>query len=151
MRFMRTNAQTIKHQDFQVAQAFDRRRRNLAEISRVGKIVEAIGNDGQATMNYFEWRHFQITAEAEWRTVDHRVRHYLRQAAAKMRGLKDVLKNSANIFPCTLVRVQTQRAMAKIKRANVVKTENVIRVAMRNQHRVEMFDFMFERLLAKVG
>jgi hypothetical protein len=41
--------------------------------------------------------------------------------------------------------------MAEVQRANVVETENVIGMAMRNENRVEMFQPDSQSLLAKIA
>ena len=69
------------------------------QIRRVGKIVEAIGDDGKFAVNDFERRDVQIFADAERRIMFDRVRNQLRQTAAEMRRLKDILKNAPQIFP----------------------------------------------------
>src|SRR2546427_5638232 len=149
MRLVRTNAQAVEHQHFQIAQTFNRRRRNLTEIGRVRKIIEAIRNHRQPSVNYFEWSDFQISREAKRRAVDDGVRNNLRQSAAEMRRLKHVLKNASDVFPGAFVRIQSQRAMTKVQRANVVEPEDVIRMTVRYQHRVEMFEPMPQSLLTK--
>jgi hypothetical protein len=56
----------------------------------------------------------------------------LRQTAADVRRLENVLINAAQIFPRERVGENAHRAVAKIERANVVETENVVNVAMRD-------------------
>jgi hypothetical protein len=79
------------------------------------------------------------------------MRDDLRQAATKMRGLKDVFENAPDVDPGPFVSVKTQRAMAKIQRSNVIETEDVVGVTMSHQHCVEMFQAMTQSLLAKIG
>src|SRR2546421_8159578 len=114
MRFMRANAQAVEHQHLQIAQAFNGCRRNLTQISCVGKVVEAIRNHGQAAVNNFKWRYFEILADAKRCAVDDRMRHNLRQATAEMRGLKDVLKNSADAFPGPFFGIEPKDAVTKV-------------------------------------
>jgi hypothetical protein len=94
---------------------------------------------------------FQILPETERRAGDHRVRNNLRQAAAKVRRFKDVFEDAANIDPGPFVGVETERAVAKVKRANVVETEDVIGVTVRDQHRIEMLQTSAQRLLPKIS
>src|SRR6185369_2966937 len=148
---MGLNPKTVEHQNLQTTQSLDGRRRNLTEVRRVSKIVEAISNHRQAAVDHFQRRHFQIMPEAERRAGDHRMRNNQRQTAAKVRRFKDVFEDAANIDPGPLVRVETERAVAKVKRANVVETEDVIGVTVRNQHRIEMFQTSAERLLPKIS
>src|SRR2546425_13333017 len=131
MRFVGTNPQTVKHQHSQIAQAFDGCRRNLTQISCVGKVIEAIRNHGQAAVNNFKWGYFNVPADAKRCAVDDGMRDDLRQAAAEMRRLKYVLKNSPDVFPGAFVCIKSERAMTKIKRPNVIKSENVIGMTMR--------------------
>src|SRR5438067_11292538 len=141
MSFVGTNTQTVEHQHFQIAQPFDRRRRNLVQISRIGKVVEAISNHGQAAVNNFEWGYFEMAADAKRRAIHDGVRDNLWQAAAEMRRLEHVLKNSADVFPGTFVCVKAERAVTKIERPNVIKSENVIGVTMGDEYCVEMLQF----------
>jgi len=99
----------------------------------------------------FQRRNLQIAAEAKWSAGDNRMWHDLRQAPAKMRRLKDVFEDPPNVDPGTFVRVESQSAMAKVQRPNVVETKDVIGVAMRDQHSVEMFQPLAQSLLAKIG
>src|SRR5438132_1652881 len=133
MRFVRANPQTVEHQHFQITQAFNGCRRNLTQISGVGEVIEAIRDHGKAAVNNFKRSYFEIAADAKRRAVDDRVRHNLWQAAAEMRRLKYVLKNSADVFPGALVCVKAERPMTKGKGPNVIKSENVIGVYMRDQ------------------
>ena len=96
---MRADAQTVEHQYFQIAQAFNGCRRNLAEIRRVSKIVEPVGDDRQAPMDNFERSDFQVTCETESGARNYGMRHYLRQASAEMSRLKNVLKNPPDAIP----------------------------------------------------
>src|SRR5438132_759428 len=68
-----------------------------------------------------------------------------------MRRLKNVFEDATNIDPRALVRVQAEWAVAKVERANIVQSENVIGVAVCDQDRVEMLQAMTQSLLAKVG
>src|SRR5258708_8859281 len=101
MRRVWTNAETVEHQDFQTAQASNRLRWNLAQIGRVGKVVEAICDHRQTSVNYFKRRNFQIVAKTERSAGDDGMRHNLRQAPAKMRLLKDVFEDAADVDPHT--------------------------------------------------
>ncbi len=65
------------------------------QIGRVGEIVEAIGDDGQFAVNDFERRDEQIFAETKRRVFLDGVRNQLRQAAADVRRLKNILENAA--------------------------------------------------------
>src|SRR5258706_6995160 len=90
-------------------------------------------------------------AETKWSAGNDRMRDNLRQAATKMRGLKDVFENAPDVDPGPFVGVKTQRAMTKIERSNVIEAEDVVCVTMSHQHRVEMFHTMTQSLLAKIS
>lgn len=105
MCLMRANAQAIKHQHLQATQAFDGVGRHLAQVRRVRKIVETISDYRQAPMNHFQWCNFKIRAETKRSSVYHCVWDNLRQASAKVRRFKDILKDPADIFPGAFVRI----------------------------------------------
>ena len=98
MRLMRANAQAIKHQYFQIAQAFDGAGRHLAQVRRVREIVETISHYRQAPVNHFQWCDFKIRAETKRSSIYDCVWHNLRQASAKVGRFKDILKYPADIF-----------------------------------------------------
>jgi hypothetical protein len=79
------------------------------------------------------------------------MRNNLRQAAAKVRRLKDVFENAANVYPSPFVSVKAQRAVTKIQRPNIVEAENVVGVTMRYQDRIEMLQSLTQGLLTKVS
>src|SRR5881409_1568692 len=56
MRFMRADSETVKHQNVQTAQPVNCRGRDLAQVCRVSKVIETIGNDGQASMDHLKRR-----------------------------------------------------------------------------------------------
>jgi hypothetical protein len=78
------------------------------------------------------------------------MRDNLRQAAAKMRGLEDVCEDAADVDPGSLIGIETQCAMAKIQRPNVVEAEDVISMTMSHQHRIEVFQSVTQGLLAEI-
>src|ERR1051326_278457 len=103
---MRANTQAVEHQHFEIAETFNGRGRNLAQVSGVSKVIEAIRDHRQASVNDFQRSYFQTLADTEWRAIYHGVRNYLRQPAAKMGGLEDILKNAADVFPRAFVGIQ---------------------------------------------
>src|SRR5262249_55094562 len=112
--------------------------RNFAQVSSIGKIVKAISDNRQPSVNHFERSYFEIPSETKRRAVDYRVGNELRQPAPEVSRFKHILKNPTDVFPGTLVRVEPQRAITKIQGPNVVKAEDVICVTMCHQHRVEV-------------
>jgi len=151
MRCMRANTQTIEHQYFQITQAFNRSGWNLTQIRRVSKIIEAVSDYRQTSVDNFQGCDLQIAAEAKRRARNHGVGNNLWQATAKMRGLKDVTEDAPNVDPGAFICVETQRAMTKVERPNVVEPKDVIGVTVRDQHGVEMLQSITQSLLAKVS
>jgi len=47
-----------------------------------------------------------------------------------MRRLEDVLKDAANVFPRAFVGIDTERAVTKVERAQIVEAEDVVGVAV---------------------
>ena len=89
-------------------------------------------------MNNFKRSYLEIAADAKRRAIHNCVRHNLWQPATEMRRLKHVLKNSADVFPGALVCVKAERPMTKVKGPNVIKSENVIGVTMRDEHCIQV-------------
>jgi hypothetical protein len=67
-----------------------------------------------------------------------------------MRRLKHVLKNAADVLPRTLVGVEPQRAMPEIQWSNVIESEDMISVTMRDQYGIKMLQPNLQSLLPKV-
>lgn len=101
-------------------------------------------------MDHFERRNGKVLADAERGLVMDRVRDQLRQASAKMRRLEDVLEYPPQIHPRSLISIDPHRPVAKIQRPNVIETEHVVDVTMRDQHRVQAPDTGAQRLLAEI-
>src|SRR2546428_1120582 len=120
-------------------------------MRRVSKIVDAVGDYRQTAMNYFEGSDLQIMTEAKRRAGNNGVGNNLRQSSAKMRGLKDITEDAANVDPGAFIRVETQRAMTKVERTNVVEAKDVVGMTVRDQHGVEMLQTITQSLLAKVS
>src|SRR5437660_6643190 len=151
MRCMWANAQTIEHQYFQITQAFHRSGRDLTQIRRVCEIIKAVSDHRQAAMNYFEGCDLQIAAEAKRRARNDGVGNNLWQPTAKMRRLKDVTEDAPNVDPGAFICVETQRAMTKVERPNVVEPKDVIGMTVRDHDGVEMLQSITQSLLAKVS
>src|SRR6478672_10251861 len=99
MRRMFLETQAIQYQRIETAHLVQRRRRNLAEVGCVSKIVEPVRHHRQAAMDYFQRRNQQVLLQTKRRAGLDRMRDNLWQAAAKMRGLEDVPENAADIDP----------------------------------------------------
>jgi hypothetical protein len=101
-------------------------------------------------VNYFERRDLQVVTETKLSAGDNRMRNDLRQPPAKMRGLKDVFENAADVDPRSFIGIETQGAMPKIQRPNVIKAKDVIGVTVRYQHRVKVLESDSQSLLTKI-
>ncbi len=95
---MRFDADAIEHENIQAAKTFERIGRDGFQIGRVCKVIETIRHDRQLSVDDFERRNVYI-ADAKWRIMNDRVRYQLRQAAAGMRRLKNILKDPPHIRP----------------------------------------------------
>src|SRR5882672_4979963 len=127
-------AQTVEHQQIKTLQRLNRGRRNLAQIRGVGKIVEAVSDHRQPSMDHFQWRHGQISADTKWRTSKDRVRYHQRQPAAKVCWFEDVFEDAPDVWPCPLVGINSHCTIAKIQRPNVVQAKDVIGMTVSYQH-----------------
>src|SRR5438874_2611676 len=141
---MRRDAQAIEDERVEAAQALKRRGRNLAQVGRVGEVVEAISDDGQTAVYDFERRDQETGTEREGRARDDGVRDDLRETAAVVGRLEDVLEDAADVHPRALVGIDAERAVVKVQGAYVVETEDVIGVAVRDEHCVEPLEALAE-------
>src|ERR1041384_7195548 len=101
-------------------------------------------------MNNFQRRDLQLFSDTETRAGRNDIRDYLRQTTTKVRRLKDVLEDPFDIYPRTLVGVNTKRAKTKVQRPDVIKTKNVIGVTVSDQNGIELFQSEAQSLLPKV-
>ena len=120
VRGVRFQADAIEHEHVEVAKAVHRIGWNRLQVGRVGEIIEAVRDDRQLSVYHLERRYLDLFADAERRIVNDRVRDQLRQAAAEMCRLKDVLENPSKIDPGDLVREDRHCSVAKIERANII-------------------------------
>lgn len=144
------DSNTIKDQDIETLQTGDRFVRNKIQVRRVCKVVEAIRDHRELTVDHFERCNFQPVADAKGSVRIDRVRDQLGQAAAKMNRFEDVLEDPPEIYPRDLVRKDRHRAKAKVQRPDVIESENVIDVTVRDENRVDPLDLRPQRLLPKV-
>ena len=140
----------VEHEDVEVAEAVHRIGRDGLEVCGVGEVVEAVRDDGEFAVDNLERRHLDLT-DAKWRIVNDRVRDQLRQSSAEMRRLEDVLEDAPEVDPRDLVREDRHRAVTEIQRPNIIKPEDVIDVAVRDQNRIELANISPKRLLAKIA
>src|SRR5690606_17905784 len=80
----------------------------------------------------------EVYANIERCLRNDRVRDQLRKPSAKMRRFKNVLEDPAKIDPRNIVSEYRHRTVSKIQRANVVKPEDVVNVAVSYQDGVEI-------------
>src|SRR2546423_18862 len=151
VRRVRAQAQAVEDERIEAAQHVERAGRNLAQVGGVGEVVEAVGHDGEATVYDLDRRDEQIGAETELRAVFDRVRDDLRQAAAEVRRLEDVLEDAADVRPGAPVCVDSQSAVAEGQGADVLESSDVVGVAVRDEHGVEVLDALTKRLLPEIG
>ena len=137
---MRFYADAVEDQNVKVAEAVHRGGRDDLEIGGVGKIVKSVGDHGKFAVRHLERGYFQIVADAECGSRLDRVRYELRQAAAEMSWIEDVLEYATKVGPSNLVRINAHRAVAKIQLTNIVKPKNVVNVTMRDENCVKMAD-----------
>ena len=135
---MWADAYAVEDQNIEALHQLDGFVRNEIQVGRVGKVVKSIRDHGKLAVNDLKRRHLNV-ADRERRIVINRVRYQLRQAAADVVRLEDVLENSPEVFPRGLIRIDGHRAISKIQWTDVVKTEYVIDVTMRYQNRIEKF------------
>ena len=150
MRRMGFDTDAVQYENIEIAKPVHRCGWYHLEIGGVGKIVKPVGDDRQFAVYHFERSDLKIVADTERRIWCDRVRHKLRQAAAEMCRVKDVLKDTPQIDPGDLVCIDAHRPVPKIERANVVEPKHMIDVAMRYQYSVEVADLCTESLLAKI-
>ncbi len=149
MRRVWLNADAVKHQNIKPAEPIKRLRRNGLQVGRVGEIVKAISDHRKLAVDDLKRRHLDL-ADAKGRTRKDRVRDKLRQPAAQVGRLKNVLKNATKVDPGDLIREDRHRPVAKIQRPDVIKAEDVIDVAVSDEHRIELADICPQCLLAEI-
>src|SRR5690606_10520488 len=88
--------------------------------------------------------------DRERRPMNHRVRYQLRQPAAEMRRLKDVLKDPAKVDPCDLIRKDRHRPVPEIQWPDVIQPKNMIDVTVRDQHCIQPANIRAQGLLPKI-
>jgi hypothetical protein len=150
VRVVRFDPNAVEHENIEPLQSRDRFLGNKIQVGRVGKIVKAISDHRQFAVDNLERSDLDIFADAKRRIRQNSVRYQLRQAAAKMRWLENILENSPKIGPRDLVRINTHRSVTKIERPYIIKPKNVINVAMRYENSIKMADLRTQSLLAKV-
>lgn len=149
MRRVRLDTDAVEHQHVEAAEPVERLLRDGLEVGRVCEIIEPIGDHRQLAVDDLKRRHLDL-ADAKGRTGKDGVRDELRQPAAEMGRLKYVLKDPAKVGPGDLIGKDRHCPVAKVERPDVIKPEDVIDVAMSDQHRVELADICPKSLLAKV-
>lgn len=150
MSRMRLDTDAVEYEHIKVLQTVDRLIRDEIKIGGICKIIESICNDRQLSMDDLERRDLKPFADRERCFRVDRVRDQLRQAAAKMNGMKNVLKDPAKIDPRDLIREDRHRTVPKIQRAYVIQAEHVVDVTVCYQNRVEPVDLGTQGLLTKI-
>ena len=78
VRWVLFESQAVKHKRVETAQLIHGFRWNLAEISCIRKIVEAVGHHGQTAVNYLQRRDQKVFVQTKRRARHDYVRNYLR-------------------------------------------------------------------------
>ena len=150
MRGMGLYPDAIEDENVQVAKQIHRRGRDDLEICRIGKIVKTVCDHRQFAMDDLNGGYLETRSDAKRGVGLDRMRYQLRQAAADVCWLENVLKYSPEVSPRDLVSKDSHRTKPKIQRADIVEAEDVIDMAMRDQNSIEMSDIGPECLLTKV-
>src|SRR6185503_20023616 len=151
MRRVFFDAQTVEHEDVEPAHQLQCLFRNLAQVGGVSEVVKTIGRHRQTPVDYYEGRHNQIFGEAKRSTRFNCVRYHLGQPATEMRRLEDIFEDAIDVDPGAFIGVKAERAVAKIQRTNIVEPEDVVRMAVRNQDRIQTLQAVAQGLLPEVG
>src|SRR5947209_5627126 len=147
---VRAQAQAVEHESVQAAQHVQRGGRNLAQVGRVGEVVEAVRHHGEPPVDDLDGSNLKVWAEAEGSAVRDRVGDDLRESAAEGRRLEDVFEDAADVHPRALVGIDAQSAMAEVQGSYVVEAEDVVGVAVRDEDGVEVSKTYAQSLLAEV-
>src|SRR5882724_5226746 len=78
VRWVLFESQAVKHKRVQTAQLIHSLRWNLAKVSCIRKIVEAVSHYGQTAVDDLQRRDQKVFVQTERRARHHRVRNYLR-------------------------------------------------------------------------
>src|SRR5947207_1823352 len=124
MCWMFFETQAVEHEHIQVPKCVHRCRRNLTQVSCIGKIIEAIRHHGQPAMNHLERRNLQPLTHTKRCPGINCVREHLQQSTTKVRGFENVFEDTTDVRPCLLVSENAQGAEAKVQGTNVIKTKD---------------------------
>src|SRR5688500_10709228 len=117
---VRFDPDTIQNQDVEILQSGDRVGRDEIQIGRVGEVIEPVCDDREFAVNDFKRGDLKLTTYAERCVGINNMRNQLRQSAADVCRLKNILKDPAKIGPRDLVRVYTHCTITKIQRPNII-------------------------------
>lgn len=152
MRRMWLEAERVENQHIQPAQLLQRFFRDQVAVGDKGDFALPIAKTKRghiaAAMLDVDRRDAQA---ADFKLAFDYVRRDLRQPAADVLRLEDVIEHAAQIAPGAFTGVNRQRAVAEIERANVIEAEDVIGVGMRNKDRVEPMNARAQGLLAEIS
>src|SRR5882757_108813 len=145
---MRRVAERIEDEFVEAFEQSDGRFRDGAEVRQIRSVAKAKTQDVQIAMNQRNWR--DGCAEKSDRAVD--VMDFDERNRADFRlAVEDVRKRAAQDVKCFGVRENRQCGLlAHIERANVVESENVIGMGVREEDSVKTLEADAKGLLAKV-
>src|SRR5689334_15153585 len=129
--------QRVEEKNVQIAQPVERRVGNRAEVGEISRTAETKAKDLSVAV---EDRH-GLKSRAEQRQRSRNVVHlYLREAAVFVIGIEDVLEDRTDDFARPLIRIKGDAAVRTMKaeRSHVIEAEDVVRVAMRVNDRVDV-------------
>src|SRR5882762_2691367 len=145
---MRNITESVQDQFVETLQERHRGVRNVAEVGEIGGTSEPEAEDFHLAV---QQRHGnKRDAEKLERAMDG-VQRNARHGAERWFVIEYVCKHAPDDIKRFFVAVDRQRrALTDIERANVIKTEDVVGMAMREQNGVEAFESNAEGLLAEV-
>src|SRR5882724_1548692 len=145
---MRRVAERIEDEFVEVFEQSDGRFRDGAEVRQIRSVAKAKTQDVQIAMNQRNWRDgcaekfdraVNVIDFDEWNRADFRL------------AVEDVRKRAAQDVKCFSVRENRQRGpLAHVERANIVESENMISMGVREEDSIKALEADAKGLLAKV-
>jgi hypothetical protein len=152
MRRMRGVAQRIDDQQIESAQLLERLFRNQITIGHErdlgAPVVQAKRGHFGLTVDDRDRPHLH---SADLKIASDRLRGDLRQTAADVLNIEDVMEDLPQLAQRVFAREEWNRALPEIYRADIIEPEDVIGVAVRDQQRIDPVDLFPESLLPEVG
>src|SRR5689334_8726731 len=149
VRVVRLIAQRVEHQYVHTLDQTERYVRDVVAVGEIRKVAETEAENRQLPMPEGN-RNDLDPADEEG--APHRVLADLRHAATRLkRSLEDVRKLPANLRPGLLVGVTRNRAALQLVEApQIVEPEDVVRVRVGEENRIDMGNVMRQHLLTQI-